>query len=451
SIGAHSNNGGIGSAVSGSVANGSGTNYKGKMDDVRYFFNVALSAAKIASLAARNGDRTGLLAGNYTVTVSNSSGCTTSEIIAVNSGGNFTSGGTVGSDEVSCGSASFDPELIVSVEEPSGGSGGTTEYKWQKSTNNGSTWTDISSTNSTTYDPPTISVNTQYRRAARRSPCNGWVYSNAVTKSLGTNLTSGGSISGTEAACGTFDPVALRESGSVTHPSDWSFKIDPPASGTSNGLTYTLTYSVENEPMYLDVTGDLSNVLRIEVKGGTGSEWYFEPPFLAMRSPINPNNGTPYGISHFTFYMEGGTGETYYLWQRTPDGGTTWEDVPGATGESYDPSEITATTGFRRGALRTPCDSYQFTSPIYKTVTDGLTDPGMIVGNEENCGSFDPDIIASVTPASGTGDPTIEYKWQFSTDGGTTWTDIAASNTLTYNPPTIVQTTHYRRGARPGT
>ena len=74
---------------------------------------------------------------------------------------------------------------------------------------------------------------------------------------------------------------------------------------------------------------------------------------------------------------------------------------------------------------------------------------GEIAGNEVFPNSYDPAIITSVAAATATSG-TIEYKWQYSTNG-TTWTDIASSNSLTYNPATITTTTYYRRLTRNAT
>ena len=68
---------------------------------------------------------------------------------------------------------------------------------------------------------------------------------------------------------------------------------------------------------------------------------------------------------------------------------------------------------------------------------------GEISGNQVQNAGYDPTTITSVSAATTT-NGTIVYKWQFSTNG-TTWTDIASSNTLTYNPPAITVSTYYRR------
>ncbi len=450
SIPAHSNNGGIGGSNSGSVFSSSSNYYEGRMDDVRYYFNKALTDNQIADLAANDGVRNNLSAGNYSVTVSSASGCTISQDIAVTSGGNYTDGGTISGNESGCGS-SFDPALITSAAAPSPGSG-STEYKWQSSTDNAN-WSDISNSDFATYDPSAISATTYYRRAARLLPCTGWVYSNSISKSKTANFTGGGAISADETKCGGYDPLVIIGT-PPTSGTDVTWKVDPPVSGSANGAVYTIT-NQGGEPMFLTVTGQ--NVTKVTVKGGPVTATYTTPPFTGLTAPINPNNGTPYGISHFDIWVSGAVnGTAEYKWQQSIDEGTTWSDIPSSNAANYDPPFINATTLFKRGVRIAECSSlpgggWLFTNNVAKTVELNITDPGIIVGDEENCGSFDPGIISSVTTPSGGAGGTLVYQWQVSNDGGSTWNNVSGATTATLDPITITTTTRYRRGAKRST
>ncbi|MBI1223611.1 MAG: hypothetical protein GC192_00105 [Bacteroidetes bacterium] len=145
----------------------------------------------------------------------------------------------------------------------------------------------------------------------------------------------------------------------------------------------------------------------------------------------------------------GGGGTLEYQWQMSLDDGLTWADITGATGTSYDPGSITQTTRYRRGALREHCAGFVYTNAVIKTVLTNFDDPGIIAGDEDNCGIFDPTPVLSVTPPSGgSGTGTVTYQWQQSTDGGTTWMDIASANQESYDPGIISVTTNYRRTSR---
>ncbi len=81
SIAADANNDALG-ARNGTDAFGSvaANNYAGKMDDVRLFYS-ALTAQQVADIARNDGDRLNLTAGTYTVTVTNSIGCSATKAI----------------------------------------------------------------------------------------------------------------------------------------------------------------------------------------------------------------------------------------------------------------------------------------------------------------------------------------------------------------------------------
>jgi SdrD B-like domain/Secretion system C-terminal sorting domain len=96
---------------------------------------------------------------------------------------NVTNGGLIGYDESNCGS--YDPEPIVNIELPTGGSG-SIEYLWLASTagcpDNMSQV--IPGINSPGYDPPTINQTTWYIRCSRRVGCTQWIESNCIVKEV---------------------------------------------------------------------------------------------------------------------------------------------------------------------------------------------------------------------------------------------------------------------------
>lgn len=94
----------------------------------------------------------------------------------------YTSGGFIGGNESSCGE--YDPDQIISLSLPAGGSGGDFEFQWQYSPNGGLSWLVIIGATDVEYDPPVISQTTFFRRGARRFTCGSWKYSNFITKSV---------------------------------------------------------------------------------------------------------------------------------------------------------------------------------------------------------------------------------------------------------------------------
>lgn len=81
-----------------------------------------------------------------------------------------------------------------------------------------------------------------------------------------------------------------------------------------------------------------------------------------------------------------------------------------------------------------------------------VIDPGSICCDQVLCGpGNDPGPITSTSPATGAGGP-IEYMWMYSTTGGPTgdgsWTGIPGTNSTSYDPGPLSQTTYFARCVR---
>ncbi len=80
--------------------------------------------------------------------------------------------------------------------------------------------------------------------------------------------------------------------------------------------------------------------------------------------------------------------------------------------------------------------------PCCNTLTSG----GIVSGNQINCQNYNPGLISSTSPASGSAG-TIVYQWEYSNDE-INWVEIPGATSLTFDPGMIYQTTYYRRKAR---
>lgn len=67
----------------------------------------------------------------------------------------------------------------------------------------------------------------------------------------------------------------------------------------------------------------------------------------------------------------------------------------------------------------------------------------VITGNQTYVGSANPTLISGTTPTGGNKN-TFTYQWQSSLNNST-WTNISGATAANYDPPTISQTTYYRR------
>ena len=100
---------------------------------------------------------------------------------------NITSPGTISGYQFLCGPGN-DPDPIVNVTAPSGGSGAM-EYLWMMSTIPGpfdpAVWVPIPDSNSPTYDPGPLFETTYFARCARRECCTAYLESNIVIIEVG--------------------------------------------------------------------------------------------------------------------------------------------------------------------------------------------------------------------------------------------------------------------------
>ncbi|MGA9860269.1 MAG: hypothetical protein WBQ18_20550 [Solirubrobacteraceae bacterium] len=119
-----------------------------------------------------------------------------------------------------------------------------------------------------------------------------------------------------------------------------------------------------------------------------------------------------------------------YQWQRSSDGGTTWSDIAGATGSTYavpagdlgDDIQVivTATNSYGTGAA---------TSATVGPVASGA--PSVSSGPTASGHADQGQVLSAISTWSPSG-TSYAYQWQRSTDGGTTWSDIAGATASTY-------------------
>ena len=161
---------------------------------------------------------------------------------------NPTSGGVIATDQAHCGPyTTTPPTAFTSTADPTGYVG-TLEYKWQYSIYDFTTWTDILSSNSSTYAPGLLTVTTKYKRLARVTCMSNWTESNTLTVTINTiptafNVTGGGSY----CAGGTGVVVGL--------------------SGSALGVSYQLYNN--DVPIGLPVTGTGALNFGLQTAAGT--------------------------------------------------------------------------------------------------------------------------------------------------------------------------------------
>jgi hypothetical protein len=223
----------------------------------------------------------------------------------------FTNGGTIGYSQNNC--SSFDPALISSVADPSGGSG-SVEYRWWA---NGAV---IPGAVAATYDPGTISVTTNYQREARRGN-TAWVASNVVTMTIvdcNTNLTDGGTIGASQSSCNMFDPAGIA---SVTPPSGGTGPAAIEYRWWANGAIVPGATSATYDPGTVSVTTNYQREARRGTTAWVASNVVTMTINSAPNVVINASGGTPQCYSGALILTA--TGGNAYTWSTGSTADTT--------------------------------------------------------------------------------------------------------------------------------
>ena len=141
-----------------------------------------------------------------------------------------------------------------------------------------------------------------------------------------------------------------------------------------------------------------------------------------------------------------------YEWQISSDG-LIFTAITSATGQTYTPSSLNTTTFYKRivnlNGGGPPASCTAESSIIRINIVD--LNPGSLDERVEQAycfGTMPPTLTSSITGGvqqdafSSVG--TISYQWQESLNDGT-WTNIPSATQNYYNPPSLIQTTFFRR------
>lgn len=132
-----------------------------------------------------------------------------------------------------------------------------------------------------------------------------------------------------------------------------------------------------------------------------------------------------------------------YQWQSSINN-IVYNNISGATGNTYDSGAISQTTWFRRIVTSTVNGTLctATTTPIIVTLNN--ISAGSISGTQTICSGGNPAAFGQV---AATGSGIITYQWQSNTVGcGGPWFDIVGETNTTYDVPSgLTTTTYYRR------
>ncbi|MEZ4959761.1 MAG: RICIN domain-containing protein [Saprospiraceae bacterium] len=375
-------------------------------------------------------------AGTYTVTVTNSSGCTAVQSISVLV--NTVSGGTIAGNQTVCSGG--DPGAFTSPT--AGTAAGTRTYRWESSPTDCNTgFTTIASATAATYTPPAGITQTTYFRRITISTLNGVACeaaSNCLTVAVvadpaitaqptGTTICSGGTASLSVAATGGTPSLNYQ----------WQSSTDNITFSNIAGATassYT-TPALSSTTYYRAVVSASGNGCGSVTSSAATVTVVADPAITAQPTGTTICSG---GTASLSVTATGGTPSLGYQWQSSTDN-VTFANIAGATSSSYT-SPALATTAYYRvvvSATGNGCGSVTSSSATVTVVAD----PTITAQPTDSTICSSGMASLSVTATSGT--PSLNYQWQSSTDN-VTFNNIVGATSSSYTSPALASTTYYR-------
>ncbi|HOT15014.1 MAG TPA: hypothetical protein PK252_09665, partial [Bacteroidales bacterium] len=286
--------------------------------------------------------------------------------------------------------------------------------RWESSTNGGVTWTPIANITSS-LTATNLTQTTQYRAVVQSGSCPT-ANSTAAIITVYSDLNAG-SIGSDQTVCENVVPTITETpaSGSTgVYTYLWQQSTDggatwTNASGTNNLESYTAPAVTQNIQYKRQVTSGScgtkeSNVITVTMDA--------LPHFTSQ--PIDQSSCVGGNV---TFNVSV-TGATSQKWQLSTNGGATFSDIPGETGNSLTVNAVTLLMdGYKYQLVATNACGNQTSNVVNLAVVAATT----ISVQPSDAGICNNGDTAFTVVASGTG---LTYSWEISTDGGTTYNPL---------------------------
>ena len=362
---------------------------------------------------------------------------------------------------------------FVDLSQASGytlaGGDNTFRFNWQVSPTGASgPWSNATGTiNTSAYNPPESSTDTEVRSYYRRMVYSG---SHNVCRDSGSvllltewkRISNNLITSADQTICSGSVPVnilaATPADGNHSYTVLWLQRHFTGSYGTASGPNAVDQYNYQ-PPSLTDSTwyrryvtssacSDSGNVVVVNVHKPITNNKIALPSGLTdtticINQLVPVMNGT---------YPGGGTNkiaDTIFMWQVSTPGNSTWNTATGVVNtKNYK-------TGTLANAAANPLMYYyrrSYTSGMCSTYSDTVTvkvlakiTNNTIAADQAVCYNTPPAALSG--PALSGGDPALlTWKWQQSTDGGTTWnTAVNTSDQQNYTAPALFIPTSYRR------
>ena len=323
--------------------------------------------------------------------------------------------------------------------------GGALSYQWEYSTDQGKTWSNVSSggtSSSYTMTAAMLHEWNQYRCVVTNSygsttskvahlivdsdtyPC---IMAQPEDQKVASGKTATFAV--TTKNVTSFQWYYSRDNGAswVTFEGQTGAMLSVKGSATNNGCLYVCIIknskgSVQSYIVKLTVTG---------VKPGVYSQ---------------PGDRTREPGAEVSFYV-GAMGVSKYQWQVSKDGGSTWKNISTSTYPSAATATLKFTTNSKQNGYMYRCKLTNSVGTTYSAkVTLTIGKPAITSQPSSTSAATGAEVSFKVSTSGAK-----SYQWQVSKDNGSTWTNIsttkypsAATNTLTFTVSSGMQGYKYR-------
>jgi gliding motility-associated-like protein len=307
-----------------------------------------------------------------------------------------------------------------------------TVQNWEYSTDGGSTWISISNT-TTTQSYFNLTVPTKYRAQVQNGICP--VAISSIASMTIDPATVAGSVSGTATVCSGTNSGNVTSTGRTGAILKWQFSID-------GGVTWTDIASTATTQSYLNLTQ--TTRYRCQVQSGACTALFSTAAIITVNPPSvggTVSGGTTVcsGANSGNLTLAGHTGAVT-RWEFSTNAGVSWTNIANTTTtQSY--LNLTATRWYRALVTSSGCTA------AYSTPDSVVVNPVSVGGTISSAATVCSGVNSGTLTLSGnTG--TVQY-WEFSTDGGISYTNIA-NTTTSQSYLNLTQTTIYRANVKSG-
>ncbi len=309
-------------------------------------------------------------------------------------------------------------------------------YQWQRSTNSGASWSNITGATDLTYSPALSDEGSLIRIAVKASNPDGSLTAqsqpSAVVQAAPPLHTTAPSVIGTAQRSFTLTASAGSWSGNGnSYTYQWQRSTDGSTWTNIAGattLTYALGVAEEGSKLRMLVTASNPDGTLTAPSAATATV-LGAPPQVTSVPAVSGTAQRSFTLTA-TPGLWSGIGNSYtYQWQRSTDG-STWTNIAGATTLTY---TLVVTDEGSRVRMLVSASNPDGTLTAASTPSAAvLGAPPQVTSAPAVSGTAQRSFTLTATPGlwSGIGN-SYTYQWQRSPDGST-WTNIAGATTLTY-------------------